>query len=36
MKKVIWEEKVKLYGIKDGAGRDRVVHYYIHIQYVSG
>ena len=29
MKKVILEEKVKLYGIKDGEGRDRVVHYYI-------
>ena len=29
MKKVILEEKVKLYGIKEGEGRDRVVHYYI-------
>ena len=29
MKKVILKDRVKLYGIKGGEGKDKVVHYYI-------
>ena len=29
MKKVILEERVKLYGVKDEDGKEKVVHYYI-------